>query len=43
MRRLLFRNITQGPATERAPAPDAAALAELAAALEARARQKLGR
>src|SRR5215468_226463 len=43
MRRLLFKNVTRGRVTEPAPAPDEAALAELAANLGRVARRKLGR
>ena len=43
MRRILLRNVLQGPFTEAAPEPDAAALAELAAQLDRTARQRLGR
>jgi len=43
MRRILLRNVLQGPFTEAAPAPDDAALGELAARVEAAARAKLGR
>jgi Ni,Fe-hydrogenase III small subunit len=43
MRRILLRNVLQGPFTEPAPAADDAALAELAAQLERTARQRLGR
>lgn len=43
MRRTLFENIVGGPLTERAPSPDEAALAELAAALDKAARRTLGR
>ena len=43
MRKLLFHNFVRGPLTEPAPAPDDAALAELAAQLERAARQRLGR
>jgi Ni,Fe-hydrogenase III small subunit len=43
MRKLLFKSFVQGPLTEPAPAPDEAALAELAAQVERAARQRLGR
>jgi Ni,Fe-hydrogenase III small subunit len=43
MRRLLFKNVVSGIVTEAAPAPDEAALAELAAELDRVARRKLGR
>jgi Ni,Fe-hydrogenase III small subunit len=43
MRKLLFHNFVRGPLTEPAPAPDDAALAELAGQLERAARQRLGR
>src|SRR5215471_15570958 len=43
MRRLLFKNVARGRVTEPAPAPDEAALAELAANLGRVARKKLGR
>ena len=43
MRKLLFENLLKGPVTERAPAMEDAALAELGAALERAARRKLGR
>jgi len=43
MRKILLENFVKGPVTELAPAPDDAALAELAAALERAARRKLGR
>jgi Ni,Fe-hydrogenase III small subunit len=43
MRRLLFKNLVRGPLTEPAPAADDAALAELAAKVDAAARQRLGR
>ena len=43
MRRTLFESLTHGPLTERRPAPDDAALAELAASLDRAARRKLGR
>jgi Ni,Fe-hydrogenase III small subunit len=43
MRRTLFESLTHGPLTERPPAPDDAALAELAANVDRAARRKLGR
>ncbi len=43
MRKLLFESLIRAPLTEAAPAPDAASLAEIGAALAARARQRLGR
>src|ERR1700752_1718617 len=43
MRRTLFESLTHGPLTETAPAPDDAALAELAAAVQRSARRHLGR
>ena len=43
MRRLLFQNVARGRLTEPPPAPDEAALAELAANLGRVARKKLGR
>ena len=43
MRRTLFESLTRGPLTERPPAPDDAALAELAASVERAARRWLGR
>jgi len=43
MRKILFENLLKGPVTERAPAMEDAALAELGAALERAARRKLGR
>jgi Ni,Fe-hydrogenase III small subunit len=43
MSRLLFMNLLQGPLTEPAPAPDDAALAELAAQVDRAARARLGR
>jgi Ni,Fe-hydrogenase III small subunit len=43
MRRTLFESMTHGPLTEAAPAPDAAALAELAQSLDRAARARLGR
>ncbi len=42
MRRTLFESLTHGPLTEPAPAPDAAALAELAQSVNRAARAKLG-
>lgn len=43
MRKLLFEILVKPPLTEIAPAPDDAALAELAGALERAARKRLGR
>ena len=43
MRKLLFKSFVQGPLTEPAPAPDEAALKELAANVDAAARRRLGR
>jgi Ni,Fe-hydrogenase III small subunit len=43
MRRLLLRNFVHGPLTEAAPAPDAAAIAELASRVQQTARRRLGR
>ena len=43
MRRTLFENMTHGTLTEAAPAPDEAALAELAESLKRTVRAKLGR
>jgi len=43
MRRTLFENMTHKVLTEKAPAPDEAALAELAANVNRTARAKLGR
>jgi Ni,Fe-hydrogenase III small subunit len=43
MRRTLFESLTHGPLTEAAPAPDEAALAELAQSVARAARAKLGR
>ncbi len=43
MRRLLFNSLLHGPVTEAGPEPDPDALAELRAALERSARQRLGR
>src|SRR5207253_10847602 len=43
MRRTLFESFAYGPLTEPAPAPDKAALAELAKTLDRAARAKLGR
>src|SRR5512142_874555 len=43
MRKLLFKSFVQGPLTERAPAADEAALAELAARVNGAARARLGR
>jgi Ni,Fe-hydrogenase III small subunit len=42
MRRHLFQGIIHGPLTEPAPAPDEAAMKELAAALDGAARRRLG-
>jgi len=43
MRRTLLESLTHGPLTEPAPAPDDAALAELAKTVDRAARAKLGR
>src|SRR5689334_24513177 len=43
MRRTLLESFTHGPLTETRPAPDDAALAELAASVDRAARRKLGR
>lgn len=43
MRRTLFESLTRGPLTESPPAPNNAALAELAARLDGAARRRLGR
>lgn len=43
MRRTLLESLTHGPLTEPAPAPDEAALAELAKRVDRAARAKLGR
>lgn len=43
MRKLLFESLIRPPLTERPPAPDDAALDELAGALDRAARQRLGR
>ncbi len=43
MRRTLFESLTHAPLTEAPPAPDEAALAELAASVHRAARRKLGR
>lgn len=43
MRRTLFESLTHRPLTEKLPAPDDAALAELAASVERAARGRLGR
>jgi Ni,Fe-hydrogenase III small subunit len=43
MRRLLLKNLVHGPLTEAAPAPDDAALAELASRVNRTARRRLGR
>jgi Ni,Fe-hydrogenase III small subunit len=43
MRRTLFEGLTHPPLTETRPAPDDAALAELAASVDRAARRKLGR
>jgi Ni,Fe-hydrogenase III small subunit len=43
MRRILLEGLTHRPLTERAPAPNDAALAELAASLDRAARRTLGR
>jgi Ni,Fe-hydrogenase III small subunit len=42
MRRLLLRNFVHGPLTEAAPAPDDAAIAELASRVNQAARRRLG-
>ena len=43
MSRLLFKNLLRGPLTEAAPAPDDAAVAELAEQVNRAARARLGR
>ena len=43
MRKILFKSLGQAPLTERPPAADTAALAELARSLDRAARQYLGR
>jgi Ni,Fe-hydrogenase III small subunit len=43
MRRTLLQGLTRGPLTEAPPAPDEAALAELARSVDRTARAKLGR
>jgi len=43
MRKTLLESLTHGPLTEAAPAPDDAALAELAQSVERAARARLGR
>jgi len=43
MRTLLFKNLVRDPVTEAPPAPDEAALAELAAKLDRAARRRLGK
>ena len=43
MRSLLFKNLMRRPVTEAPPAPDDAALAELAGKVDAAARRRLGR
>ncbi|MFI5399607.1 MAG: NADH-quinone oxidoreductase subunit B family protein [SAR324 cluster bacterium] len=43
MQNFLLKGLLTPAATERAPAPDPAAVAQLAAGVEARARQRLGR
>jgi len=43
MRRTLLQSLTRGPLTEAPPAPDEAALAELAQSVDRAARAKLGR
>lgn len=43
MRKIIFESLYRGPLTEKAPSVDDAALAELAAALDKSARQRLGR
>src|SRR3974377_1992747 len=43
MRRTLFESLTRGPLTETAPRPQDSGIAELAAAVDAAARRRLGR
>jgi Ni,Fe-hydrogenase III small subunit len=43
MRKTMLESLTRGPLTEAAPAPDAAALAELARSVNRAARARLGR
>ena len=43
MRRILFEGIIRNPLSEKPPAPDDAALAELAASVDRAARRRLGR
>jgi Ni,Fe-hydrogenase III small subunit len=43
MRRILFENLVKWPVTERAPAPEEAALAELAGSVNRAALRRLGR
>src|SRR5256885_7561729 len=43
MRKILFESLAKAPLTEPAPAPDDAALAELAARVDGAARRRLGR
>ncbi len=43
MRKLLFKSLVHGPLTEAAPAPDDAAVAELAGRVNEAARRRLGR
>ncbi|HVT51917.1 MAG TPA: NADH-quinone oxidoreductase subunit B family protein [Dongiaceae bacterium] len=43
MRHLLLESLLKGPLTESGPGPDAAAMDELASALAARSRRRLGR
>jgi Ni,Fe-hydrogenase III small subunit len=43
MRRMLMENLLRGPLTESTPAPDDAALAQLARDLDSAARRRLGR
>jgi Ni,Fe-hydrogenase III small subunit len=43
MRRTLFESLTRGPLTERPPAPDEAAMKELAESVNRAARARLGR
>jgi Ni,Fe-hydrogenase III small subunit len=43
MRRILFENLVKWPVTERVPAPEEAALAELAASVNRAALRRLGR
>jgi Ni,Fe-hydrogenase III small subunit len=43
MRRTIFESLARGPLTEKAPAPDETALAELAARVDRAAQRRLGR